>query len=153
GLPEGGFIWNNAARHGVHTTVFGEATVLVGLPPTMLGRSPTQTPSGQLVPGVQNDGYTFFDPSYPTQVDFAGVAGPAAPATETAFPFNDEGRASAFAHAVAAAEDKGGATGDETVGSTASSARISQFNVMLLFDDHTAGYLPGATSPEDHVAE
>ena len=153
GMPEGGFIWNNAARHGVHTTVFGEATVLVGLPPTLLGRSPTRTPSGQFVPGVQNDGYTFFDPTYPTQVDFAGTAGPASPGTETAFPFNDEGRASAFAQAVAAAENQGGSTSDETVGPNGSAARISQFNVMLLFDDHTAGYLPNATSPEDHVAE
>ena len=30
---------------------------------------------------------------------------------------------------------------------------MPNLNVMILFDDHTAGYVPGAKSPEDYVAE
>jgi len=134
-LPEGGFIWNNAARHGVHTTVFGEGTFVVGASPALLGKSPSQLPSGQLIPGVQQDGYTTYYAPYPSQVNPVGSAGPAKGPLETALPYNDEGRATAFASAVTAGKV------------------VSQLNVMILFDDHTSGDIAGAQTPERQIAE
>lgn len=134
-MPQGGFIWNNAARHGVHATVFGEGTFVVGLAPTLLGRSPTKLPTGQLVPGVQQDGFTTYYAPYPSQVNLAGSLGPAKGPVETVVPFNDEARASAFDNAVK------------------SGTIVSQLNVMILFDDHTSGDIAGADTPERHIAE
>jgi hypothetical protein len=59
-------------------------------------------------------------------------------ALNTLYPYNDEGRATAFARDMTA---------------FGSAGAMPQLNVMILFDDHTAGYLPGASSPEDYVAE
>lgn len=134
-LPEGGFIWNNAARHGVHTTVFGEGTFVVGVPPTLLGRSPTRTPLGQLLPGAQANAFTTFYAPYPSQVNLVNNAGPLKGPLETAVPYSDEGRADAFATAVA--------TGNV----------VSQLNVMILFDDHLSGDIVGAPTPEREIAE
>ena len=53
-------------------------------------------------------------------------------------PFNDEGRATEFAREMKAFTQVG---------------TMPSFNVMLLPDDHTMGYLPGHPSPEDHIAE
>jgi len=134
-LPQGGFIWNNAARHGVRTTVFGEGTFVVGAAPALLGQSPSQLPSGQLIPGVQKDALTTYYAPYPSQVNPVGSTGPAKGPLETAFPYNDEGRASAFAQAVAAGNV------------------VGQLNVMILFDDHLSGDIAGAPTPERQVAE
>ena len=134
-LPEGGFIWNNAARHGVRTTVFGEGTFVVGLPPTLLGRSPTRTAAGQLVPGVQANALTTYYAPYPSQVNPVGSAGPLKTPAEMVVPYNDEGRADAFATAVAAGNV------------------VSQLNVMILFDDHLSGSIAGADTPERQIAE
>lgn len=151
-IPEGGFIWNNAARHGVRTTVFGEATVVVGLSPTIVGRVGSTEPVGQLVPGLGNDGLTVWDPLYPTQVDIAGsvpVPGVQAP-LESVYPWNDEGRASAFAADLAAAQDNPSV---DKAGSVLSTASIGALNVLIVFDDHTSGYIAGAQTPERQVAE
>lgn len=134
-LPEGGFVWNNAGRHGVHSTIFGEGTFVVGASPALLGQSPSQLPSGQLIPGVQSDGFTTYYAPYPSQVNPVGSTGPAKGPLETAFPYNDEGRADAFQRAV-------------TTGNV-----ISQLNVMILFDDHTNGDIAGAPTPEREIAE
>ena len=151
-VPEGGFIWNNAARHGVRTTVFGEGTVVVGLAPTVGGRVGSTEPVGQLVPGIGNDGLTVWDPLYPTQVDLAAaipIPG-IQPPLETIYPWNDEGRASAFAAHIAAAQNN--PTVDKA-GSVLSTTSIGQLNVLIVFDDHTSGYIAGAQTPERQVAE
>ncbi len=134
-LPQSGFIWNNAARHGVHTTVFGEGTFVTGVAPVLLGRSPTDTSVNQLVPGTTQDGFTTYYAPYPSQVNPVGGTGPIKGTLETAFPYNDEGRAAAFAQAVAAGNV------------------VSQLNVMILFDDHTSGDIAGANTPERQIAE
>ena len=150
--PEGGFIWNNAARHGVRSTIFGEATVVVGLGPTALGQSPATTSAGQIIPGAQQNALTVFDPLYPTQVNIQGnFSNPSGvnPA-ETLYPYNDEGRASAFRADLLSSL---GVTLPGVAGTTASAATIGQLNVMVLFDDHTSGDIAGAQTPERQVAE
>ncbi len=148
-LPEGGFIWNNAARHGVHTTIFGEGTVVTGIGPAALGSGSSQTSAGQLQPGVQQNAFTTTDPFYPSQANLQGSfsAAPGNPA-QTLYPFNDEGRASAFADDLAAAQGR-----EPAVAGNASAATIGQLNVMILFDDHTNGVIAGAPTPEREVAE
>ena len=133
-LPEGGFIWDNAARHGVTASVFGEGTFVVGVAPALLGRSPTLNGVRQLVPGVQRAAGVTYDPLYPSQVNLGASTGPARPVVNTVFPFNDEGRADAFQHALGA-------------------GAISSLNVLLLFDDHTDGDIAGKPTPERQVAE
>jgi len=133
-VPEAGFIWNNAARHGVSTTVFGEATFVVGVSPQLLGQSPTTTSAGQVLPGVQSDALTTYDPLYPSQVNLQGNLGPARPVGNVVYAYNDEARADEFDRAVAA-------------------NRLSTLNVMILFDDHTDGDIAGAQTPERRVAE
>jgi hypothetical protein len=81
-----------------------------------------------------------YDPTYPNQVNVqsqvptsTGVA-----VANAVYPFNDEGRVTAFRREMALFN----ATGV-----------MPNLNVMLLFDDHTDGYLPGHPSPEAHIAE
>ena len=146
-LPMPGFIWDNAGSHGVVSRVYGEATYLVGIAPDQLGKGVDTTPSGQLAPGIKAANVTY-DPLYPSQVDLqdSNAPSPTPPgvnaavhgALNTLYPYNDEGRAAAFARDMAAFSAAGS---------------MPQLNVMILFDDHTAGYLPGASSPEDYVAE
>jgi hypothetical protein len=147
-LPMPGFIWDNAGRHGVPTRVWGEGTYVVGAPPAQLGKGANTTPSGAVAPGIKAANVTY-DPLYPSQVDIVDSLSAPSPvpiavndaahqAGNTVYPFNDEGRAAAFAREM---------TGFKAAGV------MPNLNVMILFDDHTAGYLPGAKSPEDYVAE
>jgi hypothetical protein len=140
-IPESGFIWDNAARNGVHSTIYGEAEYVVGVGPTALGKSVVDNPVGEIVPGVQENAFTTFDPLYPTQVDVQDAIGPGgdaegelpAPANDL-YNYNDESRAAEFA-------------------SVDGQALVSQLNVMILFDDHTSGDIAGAQTPENQVAE
>jgi YVTN family beta-propeller protein len=147
-LPMAGFIWDNAGRNGVPTRVWGEGTYVVGAPAAQLGKDPAVSPRGVLTPGIKAANVTY-DPLYPSQVDIAGSLNAPAPVpsqandlknqvANTVYPFNDEGRAAAF-------------TREMRVFSAA--GVMPNLNVMILFDDHTAGYVPGASSPEDYVAE
>jgi len=133
-LPEGGFIWNNAARHGVRSTIYGEGTFVVGVAPALLGQSPTTTSAGQLVPGVQQNALTTYDALYPSQANLQGNLGPLKAPVGAVYGYNDEARASAFARPDGQAE-------------------VAQLNVMVLFDDHTDGDIAGAQTPERQVAE
>jgi hypothetical protein len=146
-LPLPGFIWDNAGSHGVLTRAYGEATYVVGVAPDQLGKGTDTGPAGALQPGIKAANVTY-DPLYPSQVDLQDANAPSPTpaganaglhqALNTLYPYNDEGRAAAFARALAAFDTTG---------------VMPQLNVMILFDDHTAGYLPGASSPEDYVAE
>jgi hypothetical protein len=147
-LPMAGFIWDNAGRNGVPTRVWGEGTYIVGAPAAQLGKDPAVSPRGVLTPGIKAANVTY-DPLYPSQVDIAGSLNAPAPVpsqvnglknqvANTVYPFNDEGRAAAFTREMRAFDTAG---------------VMPDLNVMILFDDHTAGYVPGASSPEDYVAE
>jgi hypothetical protein len=138
-LPKGGFIWDNAARHGVVTRVFGEGTYVVGLGPEQLGKGLDVGPSGLLQPGVRAATVTY-DPTYPSQVNIQGSVptSQGVALANTVFPFNDEGRVASFARSMRAFSAAG---------------TMPQLNVLLLFDDHTDGYLPGHDTPEDKIAE
>jgi hypothetical protein len=134
-LPEDGFLWDNAARNGVHSTIYGEAEYVVGALPTALGTAGSSyNPVGELIPGVQENAYTTFDADYPTQVDVQDALGPGSDAAGELYGYNDETRAAAFANAVG-------------------QGLVSQLNVMILFDDHTSGDIAGAQTPERQVAE
>lgn len=136
-MPQGGFIWDNAGRHGVPTRVYGEATYVVGTPPDQLGKGVTTTPTGLLQPGITAADVTY-DPTYPSQVNVAGSIPNGTSLSSSVYPWNDEGRVTAFRR--------------EMAGFNAAGVMPS-LNVMLLFDDHTDGYIPGHPSPEDHIAE
>jgi len=147
-LPMGGFIWDNAGRNGVPTRVWGEGTYVVGAPAAKLAKDPAVSPRGVLTPGIKMADVTY-DPLYPSQVDISSSLIGATPlpaqgkdlalqAANTVYPFNDEGRAAAFTREMQAFKTAG---------------VMPNLNVMMLFDDHTAGYVPGAKSPEDYVAE
>ncbi|HWW52458.1 MAG TPA: hypothetical protein VNY84_01725, partial [Acidimicrobiales bacterium] len=138
-LPQGGFIWDNAARHGVPTRVYGEGTYVVGIAPDQLAKGTALTPAGLLQPAVTAADVTY-DPTYPSQVNLAaniptstGVA-----LANSVYPYNDEGRVAAFR---------------QEMGVFNTTGVLPNLNVMLLFDDHTDGYLPGHPSPEAHIAE
>ncbi len=147
-LPMAGFIWDNAGRNGVPTRVWGEGTYVVGAPAAQLAKDPAVSPRGVLTPGIKMANVTY-DPLYPSQVDVSGSLINATPApsqikdaayqaANVVYPFNDEGRAAAFTREMRAFDAAG---------------VMPNLNVMMLFDDHTAGYVPGAKSPEDYVAE
>ena len=145
-IPLPGFIWDNAGVHGVRTRVYGEGTYVVGILPQQLGKGVDVTPRGTLAPGIKALNVSY-DPLYASQVDLqdtsipgvpGSVAGPVHQAINALYPYNDEGRASEFARDISTLDAAG---------------LMPQLNVMILFDDHTAGYLPGASSPEDYVAE
>lgn len=143
-IPMPGFIWDNAGIHGIPTRVYGEATYLVGIGPQQLGKGVDITPRGAIAPGIKVANVSY-DPLYSNQVDLQDAAPGPAPigglvhqAINAAYPYNDEGRASEFARDLSTLDAAG---------------LVAQLNVMILFDDHTAGYLPGASSPEDYVAE
>jgi YVTN family beta-propeller protein len=147
-LPMAGFIWDNSGRHGVPTRVWGEGTYVVGAPAAQLGKDPAVNPQGALTPGIKAANVTY-DPLYPSQVDISGSLNAPSPVpsqvndlknqvANTVYPFNDEGRAAAFTREMQAFKTTG---------------VMPNLNVMLLFDDHTAGYVPGAKTPEDYVAE
>jgi len=147
-LPMAGFIWDNAGRNGVATRVWGEGTYVVGTPAAQLGKDPAVSPQGVLTPGIKAANVTY-DPLYPSQVDIAGSLNAPSPfpsqlndaknqVANTVYPFNDEGRAAAFTREMRAFDTAG---------------VMPNLNVMILFDDHTAGYVPGAKTPEDYVAE
>ena len=120
----------------------------VGAPAAQLGKDPAVSPRGVLTPGIKAANVTY-DPLYPSQVDIAGSLNAPSPApsqlndlknqvANTVYPFNDEGRAAAFTREMQAFKAAG---------------VMPDLNVMILFDDHTAGYVPGAKTPEDYVAE
>jgi YVTN family beta-propeller protein len=138
-LPQGGFIWDNAARNHVPTRVYGEGTFVVGIGPEQLGKGTAVSPAGLLQPGVTAGDVTY-DPTYPSQVNLQGMAPTptGVAAANAVYPYNDEGRVSAFRRQMAAFDTAG---------------VMPNLNVMLLFDDHTDGYLPGHPSPEAHIAE
>jgi YVTN family beta-propeller protein len=138
-IPQGGFIWNNAARNHVPTRVYGEGTFLVGVGPSELGAVPSLSASGALQPAVTATDVTY-DPTYPSQVNIQGMVptSPGVALANTVLPFNDEGRATAFRRQMAVFSAAG---------------VMPNLNVMLLFDDHTDGYLPGHPTPEAHIAE
>ncbi|HEX9546638.1 MAG TPA: hypothetical protein VF942_04830, partial [Acidimicrobiales bacterium] len=138
-MPQGGFIWDNAARHLVPTRVYGEGTYIVGISPDQLGKGSAVTAAGLLQPAVTAADVTY-DPTYPNQVNVQGMV-PTSTGVAVAnavYPFNDEGRVTAFRQETALFNAAG---------------VMPNLNVMLLFDDHTDGYLPGHPSPEDHIAE
>jgi len=138
-IPQGGFIWDNAARHHVLTRVYGEGTYVVGIGPEQLGKNVNVTPAGLLQPAVTFGDVTY-DPTYPSQVNLQGMV-PTAQGVQlanTVYPFNDEGRVTAFRREMTAFNAAG---------------VMPNLNVMLLFDDHTDGYLPGQPTPEAHIAE
>jgi hypothetical protein len=138
-IPQGGFIWDNAARNRVPTRVYGEGTYIVGVPPAQLGKGSTFSASGALQPAVTATDVTY-DPTYPSQVNLTGSVPTSAGVAlaNTVYPFNDEGRVTAFRREMTAFSALG---------------VMPSLNVMLLFDDHTDGYLPGHPSPEAHIAE
>lgn len=139
-LPMPGFIWDNAGGHNVRTRVYGEGTYLVGLGPQQLGKGLDTNAEGALAPGIKAANVSY-DPLYSSQVDLQDAApGPAQlhQAINAVTPYNDEGRASEFGRDISSLDAAG---------------QVAQLNVMILFDDHTAGYLPNANRPEDYVAE
>ena len=147
-LPMPGFLWDNAGRNGVPTRVWGEGTYVVGAPAAQLGKDPAVSPSGALTPGIKMANVTY-DPLYPSQVDIAGSLNAPSPVPAVV---NDVGHQAA--NTVYPSTTRGGRPrsparwrGFKTAGV------MPNLNVMILFDDHTAGYVPGAKSPEDYVAE
>ena len=138
-LPQGGFIWDNAARHGVPTRVYGEGTYVVGIAPDQLAKGTALTPAGLLQPAVTAADVTY-DPTYPSQVNLAGniPTSTGVALANSVYPYNDEGRVAAFR---------------QEMGVFNTTGVLPNLNVMLLFDDHTDGYLPGHPSPEAHIAE
>jgi len=96
-MPQGGFIWDNAARHLVPTRVYGEGTYIVGISPDQLGKGSAVTAAGLLQPAVTAADVTY-DPTYPNQVNVQGMV-PTSTGVAVAnavYPFNDEGRVTAF---------------------------------------------------------
>jgi DNA-binding beta-propeller fold protein YncE len=153
-LPQGGFIWNNAARGHVSTRIYGEGTYVVGVAPEAANAGPAAGPSGALAPATTAGGVQY-DARYPSQVDLTapvvnGVSshdptGQAHDSIRTVAPYDDEYRARVFAQdmqAFAAASNNG----------TVDSA-LPQLNVMILFDDHGNGDFAGAHTPETETAE
>ncbi|HXA27450.1 MAG TPA: bifunctional YncE family protein/alkaline phosphatase family protein, partial [Candidatus Angelobacter sp.] len=154
-LPQGGFIWNNAARGHVSTRIYGEGTYVVGVAPSELGAGVTANPSGGVSPALFA-GNVQYDSRYPSQVDLTapvvnGVSShdPTGQAHDTlrttAVPYDDEYRAKVFAQdmqAFAAASNNG-----------ANDGALPQLNVMILFDDHGNGDFPGKHTPETETAE
>jgi YVTN family beta-propeller protein len=138
-LPQSGFIWDNAARHSVPTRVYGEGTYVVGVGPEQLAKSLPLTLGGLLQPALTATDVTY-DPTYPSQINIQGMVPTSlgVQLANTIYPFNDEGRVAAFNRETALFN---------TVGV------MPNLNVMILFDDHTDGYLPGHPSPEAHIAE
>ena len=140
-LPQGGFIWNNAARNKVTTRVYGEGTYVVGVAPELLAAGDTTDPTGKASPALFAGGVQY-DPRYPSQVNIQG-SDPTG-TLETLSPYNDENRADVFAQdmeAFTAASANG--TADP----------LPQLNVMILFDDHGNGAIAGAPTPERETAE
>ena len=138
-LPQGGLIWDNAARHGVSARIYGEATYLAGIAPDQLAKGTALTPAGLLQPAITAADVTY-DPTYPSQIPVQGFAptSTGVALANTVYGYNDEYRVAAFRREMKVFN----ATGV-----------LPNLNVMLLFDDHTAGYLPGHPSPEAHIAE
>ena len=138
-IPQAGFIWDNAARHLVPSRVYGEGTFVVGIGPEQLGKNVNLTAAGLLQPAVTAADVTY-DPTYPSQLNIQGMVptSTGVAAANAVYPFNDEGRVAAF---------------NREMGVFNATGVMPNLNVMLLFDDHTDGYLPGHTSPEAHIAE
>jgi hypothetical protein len=154
-LPQGGFIWNNAARNKVSARIYGEGTYVVGVGPEELGKDATASPSGQVSPATFAGGVQY-DSRYPSQVDLtAPLVNPISANDPTGqahdvirtdvVPYDDEYRAKVFAQdmqALSAAAAAG-----------AGDAAMPQLNVMILFDDHGNGDFPGKHTPETETAE
>jgi hypothetical protein len=123
----------------VPTRVYGEGTYVVGVGPEQLAKSLPLTLGGLLQPALTATDVTY-DPTYPSQINIQGMVPTSlgVQLANTIYPFNDEGRVAAFNRETALFN---------TVGV------MPNLNVMILFDDHTDGYLPGHPSPEAHIAE
>jgi YVTN family beta-propeller protein len=154
-LPQGGFIWNNAARNKVTARIYGEGTYVVGVGPEELGKGTTASPAGQASPATFA-GNVQYDPRYPSQVDLSapvvnGISShdPTGQAHDTirttAIPYDDEYRAKVFAQDMQAFSAAAAAGAGDSA--------LPQLNVMILFDDHGNGDFPGKHTPETETAE
>lgn len=130
-IPLGGFLWNNYARQGVSFRIYGEATYLIGLSPTVLNAGPS---AGNLLPpafyalgGPGSPGG--FSATYPSQVTQQ------VPITSSAS--TDEDRADDFLREL----DRFSLAGT-----------MPSFQQLSLPDDHTDGARPGSPTPQTYVA-
>jgi YVTN family beta-propeller protein len=125
-LPEGGYMWNNLYRHGVDFKVYGEATYLLGLGPTVLVPPSQFEEPKAILPAAfaLQDNYSL---TYPSQIT------PSRPDGE----FTDEDRADDFLRDLQAMELTG---------------RMPKFLFLWMTDDHTHGATPGEFTPETLIA-
>jgi len=152
-IPQAGFIWDNASRAGVRSRIYGEGTYIIGVSPSTLGAvgtgAPALNPQGALVPGL-NDANVTFDSLYPTQAQLPGVS------KTPLYMFNDQDRATEFARDFSnelgpVAKQLG--AGGGAAATALADPLVPALNVMILFDDHTAGDIGNAPFPRDYVAE